>query len=144
MTLEQLARTDVVTADTEATLTEIARIMTDEGVGSVVVVEPDGRPCGMVTDRDLVTYGIAAGRDPDETIANDVMAFTMVSAEVTDGVLDVISRMADEGVRRMPVMADGELYGIVTLDDFIVLLAGELESLAKVVEAESPPRATGR
>jgi len=144
MSLEDLARTEVVTAPTEATLTEIARIMSEEGVGSVVVVEADGEPCGMLTDRDLVTYGLAAGRNPDETIANDIMSFTMVSVDVAEGVLDVIRRMADEGVRRMPVTAGEELYGIVTLDDFIVLLAGELESLAKVVEAESPPRATGR
>lgn len=141
MTVGELARTDVVTADTEATLSDIARTMNEEGVGSVVIVEPDGSPCGILTDRDLVTYGLAADRDPDRTIANDVMAFNMFSVEATTGVLDAIRQMAEEGVRRVPVTADGELHGIVTLDDFLVLLAGELSNLASVIEAESPPRA---
>lgn len=141
MTVGELVRTDVVTADTEATLSDIARTMNEEGVGSVVIVEPDGSPCGILTDRDLVTYGLAADRDPDRTIANDVMAFNMFSVDATTGVLDAIRQMAEEGVRRVPVTADGELYGIVTLDDFLVLLAGELSNLASVIEAESPPRA---
>lgn len=144
MTVGELARTAVVTVDTEATLSVIARTMNDEGVGSVVVVEPDGSPCGIVTDRDLVTYGLAADRDPDRTIANDVMAFNMFTVDADMGVLDAIHEMADEGVRRVPVTADGELFGIVTLDDFLVLLAGELANLAKVIEAESPPRPSGR
>lgn len=144
MTVGELARTDVVTADTEATLSDIARIMHQEGVGSVVVVEPDGSPCGMLTDRDLVTYGLAADRDPDRTIANDVMAFNMFSVDADTGVLDAIRQMADEGVRRVPVTADGELFGIVTLDDFLVLLAGELSNLASIIKAESPPRTEAR
>ncbi len=144
MTVGDLARTDVVTADTEATLSEIARIMNEEGVGSVVVVEPDGSPCGIITDRDLVTYGLATDRDPDRTIANDVMAFNMFSVDATTGVFDAIGRMADEGVRRVPVTANGELFGILTLDDFLVLLSGELANLASVIEGESPPRTEGR
>lgn len=144
MTVGDIARTDVVTVGTEATLPEIARTMTEKGVGSVVIVEADGSPCGILTDRDLVTYGLATDRDPDRTIANDVMAVNMATVDAGEGVFDVIRLMAEEGIRRVPVTGVDGLYGIVTLDDFVVRLSGELANLAAVIEAESPPRASDR
>jgi CBS domain-containing protein len=133
-----VARTDVVTADYEATLEEVARTLTDRRVGSVVVVDGDG-PVGIITDRDLVTYGMAMDRDPGRAIANDILSPSPVTASVEDSVFDVIRLMGDEGVRRIPIVDGDELAGIVTLDDFVALLATELGRLASVIESESPP-----
>ncbi|MFB6131228.1 MAG: cyclic nucleotide-binding/CBS domain-containing protein [Salinigranum sp.] len=133
-----VARTDVVTVDNEASLADVARVMTERAVGSVVVVDDEGAPVGMVTDRDLVTYGLAADRDPEKTIANEILAPNPVTADVEDEILEVTQLMADERLRRVPIVDGETLAGIVTLDDVVSLLAAELGNLASVVEAESP------
>ena len=138
MTVRDLMRENVVTASRETPVKELATAMRDENVGSVVVVD-DGAPVGLVTDRDI-TVRIAAGRlDVDEMTAESTMTENPVTVDVDTGIFELCNRMDEEGVRRMPVVDGGDLAGIVTLDDLTVLLSGELEKLAGVVEGESPP-----
>jgi CBS domain-containing protein len=138
MTIGQFARTDVVTAPMDATVPDLARIMKTEGVGSVVVVSDDA-PVGIVTDRDLVVYGLAADTDPAGLTASDLMAEDLFAVDAEMGLFAALGHMRDAGVRRVPVTADGDLVGIVTLDDLVVVLANELNQLAGVIEAESLP-----
>ncbi|MFB6102338.1 MAG: CBS domain-containing protein [Haloplanus sp.] len=138
MTVADLMREEVVTTDPDAPVDEVATAMRDENVGSVVVVS-DETPVGLVTDRD-VTVRIAADRlDAGEMTARDVMTEDPVTVDLDTGVFDLCNRLCDEGVRRMPVVDDGTLAGIVTLDDLTILLTAELGNLAGVIESESPP-----
>lgn len=117
----------------------LATVMKEEGVGSVIV-ESEGRPVGIVTDRDLVVDVLEQRRDPTEVTAGDVMTETLVTVSLDEGVFSAIETMGEHAVRRLPVVDDdGQVAGIVTLDDFVVLLADELDTLSEVVEAESPP-----
>lgn len=138
MVIGDIARTDVVTVDQEATLTEIAGVMRDRRVGSVVVVDGKGTLAGILTDRDLVVSGLAEGRDPDECIANHVLSSHVFSVEPDDSVASVARRMREEGVRRVPVVRDRDLVGIVTLDDLLVHLGEEFDCLLSVVKGEFP------
>ena len=138
MTIEDIARSDVVTVDLDSTLTEIAAVMRDERVGSVVVVDGKGTVAGLLTDRDLVVSGLAEHRRPDECIANDILSTNVFWVAPDDSVASVARRMRDQGVRRVPVMRDHDLVGIVTLDDLLVHLAEELDCLVSVVEGEFP------
>jgi len=140
VTIHALARTDVVTVDPDATILEVATAMADNSVGSVVVTEGD-TPLGIVTDRDLALDVLGAGGDPAELTAEEVMTEDLFTVDVDDGLFDVITWMREEDVRRVPVVDDSTLAGIVTLDDFIVLLANELSGLADVIQSESPPYA---
>ena len=138
MTVADLMREDVVTASRETPINEVATAMRDETVGSVVVVDDDV-PVGLVTDRD-VAVRIAADRlDAGEMPAENMMTEDPVTVDVDTGVFELCATMGEEGVRRMPVVDDGHLAGIVTLDDLSVLLTDELGNLAGVIEAESPP-----
>lgn len=138
MTVADLMREDVVTASRETPINEVATAMREETVGSVVIVEDDV-PVGLVTDRD-VAVRIAADRlDAGEMPAENVMTEDPVTVDVDTGVFELCATMGEEGVRRMPVVDDGYLAGIVTLDDLSVLLTDELGNLAGVIEAESPP-----
>jgi CBS domain-containing protein len=137
MTVSDLMREDVVTAGPEATAGELARRMRDENVGSVVV-EEDREPTGIVTDRDLAVGPFAAGERPDARTAREVMTPDPATVATDAGVMELCRRMAEASVRRMPVVDDGRLAGIVTLDDILVLLAREQGRLADVVESESP------
>ena len=138
MTVGDLARSDVGTADPGTTISELAFTMANERVGSVVVTEGDA-VVGIVTDRDIALDVLGTGADPEQYVARDVMTPDPLTVEPGDGVVDAVRAMGDASVRRVPVVEDGRLVGIVTLDDFLVLLAGELSNLAGVVEAESPP-----
>jgi len=137
MTIRQLARAEVVTTDPEAPLSSVAALMREQRVGSVVVTEGD-RPVGLVTDRDI---GVEAWNhaDPTALTAADVMTADPVTVEADTGVYESFRIVSDTEVRRLPIVDDDRLVGIVTLDDFIVLLAGELDGLATVIQAESPP-----
>jgi CBS domain-containing protein len=106
---------EVVTAAPERTVREIAELMRERNVGSVVLVEDD-RPVGFVTDRDLALSVIADGRDYGDHVA-DHASSPVITAEPAMGVEEAAELMVRHGVRRLVVLDGGRLTGIVTLDD---------------------------
>lgn len=138
MTVEDLVRTDPIAATRHASIAEIASLMRDENVGSVII-EEDDRPVGIVTDRDITVDVTAEGQDPHDVAAEDVMTPDPVTVGRDAGVFELIETMAENSVRRIPVVDGETLYGIITLDDLSRLLSDEQQNLAKVIEAESPP-----
>ena len=139
MAIIELARTDVVTVPPEAGVGSLAELMDETSVGSVVVVEDD-RPVGLVTDRDLALAVVSRGGDRETLVAADVMTPDPFVVGADEGIYEVLSRASDASVRRVPVVHDdGTLAGIVTFDDFLVLLASEFDKLSAIVQAESPP-----
>jgi CBS domain-containing protein len=136
--VRDIASTDVVTAEIDDTVREVSVRMRDAGVGSVVVLDGRGKPTGIVTDRDLVVYVCDPDRDPDRTTVNDVMAREVVTVGPDVSIVEAATVMAEAHVRRVPVLADGDLVGIVTLDDLLRQFADGLADLATVIEAESP------
>lgn len=139
MAISDLARREVVTVSPAESVPDIAALMEAESVGSVVVVE-EARPVGMVTDRDLAVEVVSHGRDPTDLTAADVMSEDPFTVHIDDGIYEVLAATSDVGVRRVPVVNDDDtLAGIVTLDDFVVLLTGELDHVSEIVQAGSPP-----
>lgn len=140
MGIERLIQRDVEHLPPDAPCIEAARLMRETGVGCVVVVE-DGRPLGVVTDRDLVLRVIALGRDPAKEPLRDIMAGEPVFLGSERGVEEVLQTMSEQGVRRMPVVdEEGLLEGIVTMDDLLLVLAQQLGWLADAVRREIKPR----
>ena len=137
--VKSIVREEVVTADPTASIMDLVATMDEEMVGSIVVVE-DARPIGIVTDRDLALKVLGDELDPAETTARDVMSDEIVTLPVDAGIFDVLTQMAEATVRRIPAVDEnGDIAGIVTFDDFVVLLGRELTKLGDIVEAESPP-----
>jgi CBS domain-containing protein len=145
MGITELVREDVVTVYLDDTLLDVATVLEEERVGSAVVLDAHDKPLGIVTDRDFVVYGRKYVDALDRTPVNEILSLGVVSVTPDVSVTELTERMRDERVRRIPVVEDGELRGIVTMDDVVVHLADELDSeelrnLAAVIEAESPPR----
>lgn len=138
MTVADIARTDPIAATRRASIAEVASLMNENRVGSVII-EEDDRPIGIVTDRDIAMKVTAEGKDPNGVTAEDVMTKDPVTIEKDAGVYELIEHMSENEVRRMPVVDGDKLYGIVTLDDVDRLLGDEHHKLARVMEAESPP-----
>lgn len=137
MPVENLAQSDVVAATRQATVGHISALMRDKNVGSVVIVE-DEEPVGIVTDRDVAIRVTAEGKEPDSVTAEEIMTPNPVTVEQDAGLMEVTRVMSDHSVRRIPVVDDGKLDGIITQDDVDKLLSDERQNLSKVIEAESP------
>ncbi|MFO7926245.1 cyclic nucleotide-binding/CBS domain-containing protein [Natronomonas sp.] len=145
MDITNIIQEDIVTVYLDDTISDVAEVLQDEHVGSVVVLDAHDEILGVVTDRDLVVYGRNFIDSLEHTTINEILSTDVFSVGPDVSVAELTARMREVGVRRVPVVENGELRGIVTLDDLIVLLADELDSqplrdLAAVIESESPPK----
>ena len=133
MPIDSLLRRPVYTLSPDAPCREAAQLLRDAGVGCVVVAE-NGRPLGIVTDRDLVVRVMAAGRDPEKTPLRDVMSGEPVFLANERSLAQVFATMRQQRVRRVLVVdAHGRLEGVIALDDLLPLLADQLGDLADAI-----------
>jgi len=107
---------DVNTATPSLSLTDAAKLMKQEDVGSVPVVDGE-RLIGMLTDRDIVVRGIADGSDPHAVKAGDIASRDVVTVRPDDDLDDALRLMAQHQVRRLPVVEDGHLVGVLAQAD---------------------------
>ena len=129
----------VVTAPPERSVREIAELMRERNVGSVVLVEGT-RPVGFVTDRDLTVSVLADARDTGDR-AGDHASSPVITAEPGMQVEEAAELMVRHGVRRLVIVDSDRLTGIVTLDD-IASRTGDselaLQLSARVTRAVMP------
>lgn len=137
MSIKDMAREEVVTVEPDTSAVEISSTMEAENVGSVVVVE-DTSPVGIVTDRDLALDVVGEEADANDVTAAEIMSGDLFTVESDEHIYDVLDQMNEAGVRRVPVVENGELKGIVTLDDFFVLLSSEFDLASGVVQSGIP------
>jgi signal-transduction protein with cAMP-binding, CBS, and nucleotidyltransferase domain len=128
--------TPVAKVGETATVREVADLMANYSVGCVVVVDADRRPIGIVTDRDLCTRVVARRLDPAATAVAAVMTKPAQVARSDEPLEAVAARMRQAGVRRLPVVEDGRLVGIVALDDLVTSLGSELSWLGSAAKLE--------
>jgi CBS domain-containing protein len=107
---------DVTTATPSLSLTDAAMLMKQEDVGSVPVVDGE-RLIGMLTDRDIVVRGIADGSDPHSVTAGDIASRDIVTVRPDDDLDEALRLMAQHQVRRLPVVDDGHLVGVLAQAD---------------------------
>lgn len=142
MNTGDLCRRKPVTARPFDDLAAVSQLMREEHVGCVIVVEPAVRenafrPIGVVTDRDIVVAVVAKGVDPKNLQASDVMTREPVVASEEESVGSALAKMRKIGVRRLPVVGrQEELIGVISLDDIIDKLVGELEDAAGSIRSE--------
>ncbi len=116
------------------TIGETARLMRDTEVGAVLVVN-DGTLSGLVTDRDLVVRGLAEGAGPDSPVG-PLCSGDLVGVAAEADVAQAGQLMEEHAVRRLPVISDGQVVGIVSIGD-IALTIGEDSPLAAVSRAQA-------
>jgi CBS domain-containing protein len=125
MRIRDVMTESVVTAPPDCPVRHVAELMRERNVGSVVLVDGEGRPAGFVTDRDLAVSVLADGRDPDELVTGHAST-PVVTAEPDMAVEEAAELMVRHGIRRLPVLDGNAMVGILTLDDLAVR-TGDLE-----------------
>lgn len=117
MKIREIMTDSVVRIHPEESVAVAARTLARYNIGALPVCGGDGRLCGVVTDRDLVTRCIAAGRQPGATAVRDVMTTQVVSARPDMDIGAAAHLMGRQQIRRLPVVENGRLCGMVSLGD---------------------------
>lgn len=150
MHAREAARKVPVTIAADRTITEAAELMDRAVVGALVVLEDDGRPVGVVTDRDLVVRAVARRASPEARV-DSVMSTDLVTLAPDADLRDALTIFETTPIRRLPLVEDGNLVGMVTVDDLVIDLASDLGRLARPITGQvlfghresAPPATTG-
>jgi uncharacterized protein (DUF2267 family) len=119
----------------DSSVLEGARAIENNNIGAVIVHDA-GRVVGIVTDRDLTVRVVGRGLDPKATTLADVMTKDVATLSPRESRADAIRLMLERNIRRIPLVDDGRLVGIVTLDDLLLDEAAPIDRLAEVVQAQ--------
>ena len=114
-----------------------ARTLAHYNIGILPVCGSDGRICGLVTDRDLVTRCMAAGRTPAATPVREVMTAQVISARPDMDTALAASLMGREQIRRLPVLENGKLCGMVSLGDLAQCEESSIDAGDELTEISS-------
>ena len=141
MRIADLMRKPVVAIAPEASLMSAAKLMEEAGVGALLVVD-HGRLTGIVTDRDVVVSGLAAGLPPDARI-DSAMTTDPVTVDVNEDISAATKALEGRKFRRLPVMDAGAVVGILSADDLLLALVTQLSEVVWPIfgEAIDPQRA---
>ena len=124
----------------QAAAQEVARRMAENNVGAVVVQdEAGGAPAGVITDRDIAVRCVADGLDPDQMRAEDLMSSPVRTVYEHVPIDQALARMAEASTRRLVVVGEGNaVAGMLCLDDVVSLIAGEMDSIGRILAGQSP------
>jgi CBS domain-containing protein len=140
MNVGEICSRAVAVAGSGTSVPQAAKMMRDHHIGALVVIDGGAearRPIGIVTDRDMVVEVVAADADYRTLSVGDIMSERPASINETAGVFEAIAQMRSGGVRRLVVVdANGQLLGVVAMDDLIPILAEELSALAQAIRVE--------
>jgi|tagenome__1003787_1003787.scaffolds.fasta_scaffold20413184_1 CBS domain-containing protein len=127
MKVRDVMTSEVATANADTTLEEIATMMKSEDTGAIPVVEED-ELLGLITDRDIVIRCVAEGRDPAEVSAEDILSENLEVVDPETDVQEALDIMGRHQIRRLPVVEDGTLVGMVSLGDLAVKQSDEQDT----------------
>jgi CBS domain-containing protein len=143
--LKDICNTNVYTISPSSSVADAAKMMYEKHVGVLFVVESlkNGKPIGIISDRDIITKVMAKNKPPTTTV-NDVMSTELVLAQDTDGIQDTIAKMKDKSIRRIGIVnGEGQLYGVISADDLYELLSKEFHELASISHRQITNESTG-
>ena len=133
MLVDAIMNTEVVTVTRDHTVLRAARLMREQNVGSVIVVDEHKRPIGLLTDRDIAIKLVAEERAADTPI-DEIMSTPVYAIPESTLIFDMLREMSRRKVHRVPVIDEHKrLIGIVSVDDALLLLTTELVNVADVM-----------
>lgn len=137
MPVGHLGPDEVVETTRDADVRDVVQKLEGENVGAVVVTDGD-EPVGVVTDRD-VALAVTDFDDVGSAPIEDIMTENPTTVEESDEAMEVSQVIAEEDVRRIPVVDEtGTVTGIVTLDDLVAAIGEQLDNVAGTIETQSP------
>lgn len=137
MKLREVMTNPVIRIHPEETVAVAARMLEHYNIGAMPVCGSDGRICGLLTDRDIVTRCLAAERSPTTTTVKDVMTSRVIVGRPDMEAALAAGLMGREQIRRLPVMENGKLCGMVSLGDLAIKEESSIEAGDALTEISS-------
>jgi len=134
MEVRELMTERVISVGQDEPVTAAARLLKRHNIGALPVCDSSGRLRGLVTDRDIVLRCVAMGEDPQSTRTGEIMSRGILTAEPEDSVERAVKVMAQDQVRRLPVLSNGRLVGIVSLCDMARNRSCDMEAAEALTE----------
>ena len=131
---------NVIKAPPEMNIVEAAKTMTENNIGSLVVVK-DESLAGLITDRDILAKVVAKGKDINKTTIGDIMSKEVIYVKPDLDIEDAAEIMTENGVKKLPVIDNDTLLGIITASDIIAAhpkIMEKIESLVLLAKKEKP------
>ena len=140
MELGSICNREVIVALKQETVADAITLIRNHHVGDLVIIEHRGSavvPVGILTDREILISVVAEGLDTTDLLISDIMSHELVTARADCAIEEGLKLMRHRGIRRLPVVGDdGELVGILSVDDIIDLMAEEIADLAALIRQE--------
>jgi len=137
--VKDVMSTNVVSIDSEATVKEAASKMAQHEIGSLVVME-QGKPVGIVTERDLLSRVVALGRNAEVTQVKMVMSKPLICGGPDMDIAEAMRFMVARSIKKLPITQDGRLIGILTLTDLCAVQPDVYELIEKEAKGRLPKR----
>ena len=134
MKISEIMTNRIITVDKDEPVIAAARLLKRHNVGALPVTDSEMRLRGIITDRDIVLRCVAAESDPRTTHVSEVMSRGIITAAPSDMVETAVKAMSQDQVRRLPVVEDGHLIGMVTLCDMARSRSCEMEAAEALSE----------
>lgn len=134
MKIREVMTSPVIRIGKDETVEVAARTLAHYNIGALPVCSSDGRLCGLVTDRDLVTRCVAAGKNPGQTTVGQVMSGSVVGIRPDLDTEEAAEIMGRRQIRRLPVLENGKLCGMLSLGD---LTGGQMDTSQTLTKISS-------
>lgn len=137
MKIREVMTSPAIRIQKDETVEVAARTLAHYNIGALPVCGQDGRICGLVTDRDLVTRCVAAGRNPVNTKVEQVMSGNVIGVQADLDAGEAARLMGQKQVRRLPVLENGKLQGMVSLGDLTKGESDPMEAAGALAQISS-------
>ncbi|MDH5782686.1 MAG: CBS domain-containing protein [Candidatus Bathyarchaeota archaeon] len=121
MLVKDVMSSPVITVNEKEPVTKVAKLMGKHDLGCIIVTGKDGKPLGIITERDLVTRVLAKNRPRYKLAAKGVMTAPLVTIDPDENLSEAARRMSRLNVRRLGVIYKGELVGVISSKDILAI-----------------------
>lgn len=128
MLVNEIMNTGIISVAPDESVAYTSRLLSRHNIGSVPVCTSDGTLKGIVTDRDIVLRVVAADNDPHSTPVSEIMSHSVITVEPDADVKKVSKLMSLSQVRRLPVVNNGKVVGIISLGDLAQTRCCDMEA----------------
>jgi len=139
LVVEDVMIEEVITVREDATVKEAVEIMNKHEIGCIIVTKKGG-PVGIVTERDMLKRVLAESRNPEKTLVRDVMTSPLITVSPTTNLQDAAKLMFKRNVKKLPVVAEGKLVGLITLTDLARFQPKIINLLRRIIDKTTPKR----
>jgi len=136
MLVKDVMSSPVITIEENETADKAARLMAKQNVGCIVVIGKQGKPLGVITERDLVVRVLARNNQPSKLVAKEVMTSPLITVDPDENLSEAARRMSRINIRRLGVMYKGNLVGLISSKDILAITPELLEIIQEKARIE--------